>query len=57
MKVHKTFEKAVIDVLYLPGKSPDLNHMENLRTIVKARLRKKNDRSTIQNLTAAVIQV
>ena len=54
-KLKKFFEEAAINVLEWPGNIPDLNTVENLWAIVKAKLR-KCDCSTMKKLITAVIQ-
>ncbi|CAG9832697.1 unnamed protein product [Diabrotica balteata] len=50
------FKDKKINVLDLPGNSPDLNHFENLWAICKARLR-KIDCTTKTKMIEAAIQV
>lgn len=55
-KVKKFFEEKRINVLDWPGNSPDLNPIENLWSIVKTRLLKK-DCTTKTKLIEAIIDV
>ena len=50
------FKKSKLHVLDWPGKSPDLNPIENLWAIVKKRL-EKCDCSTITKLIEAIIRI
>ena len=55
-KVHKLFREKNIRLIDWPGNSPDLNPMENLWSIVKAEVRKR-DCTTEVKMTAAVIDI
>ena len=55
-KMQKFFEESAINVFEGPGNSSDLNPIENLWAIVKARLR-KCDYLTMEKLFKAIIQV
>lgn len=55
-KVEKTFILKEIRLLDWPGNSPDLNPIENLWSIVKMELRKR-DCTTLDKLRAAIINI
>ena len=55
-QVKRVFRQADIKVLDWPGNSPDLNPIENLRSILKSRL-KKLDCTTKTKLVEAIIQL
>ena len=55
-RVKTLFEKERIKVLEWPGNSPDLNPIENLWSIIKLRLRKK-DCTTLIKLIEGIIDV